>query len=145
MFFFDKEMYEKGLDLQKNMMDQYMDAVDNFTDYFQGGSQKEEKNQTPKNTAEMMFKNAEAINEFLTKSYKDIWKKWSEVWPTTEIYRTEAFKDSVPLMGRFFDSMSVYSKLYEFWTDLAEEAEGHIDDPVGMAREYAEKSEQLMK
>ena len=36
MFFFDKEMYEKGLDLQKNMMDQYMDAVDNFTDYFQG-------------------------------------------------------------------------------------------------------------
>ena len=85
MFFFDKEMYEKGLDLQKNMMDQYMDAVDNFTDYFQGGSQKEEKKQTPKNTAEMMFKNAEAINEFLTKSYKDIWKKWSEVWPTTEI------------------------------------------------------------
>ena len=145
MFFFDKEMYEKGLDLQKNMMDQYMDAVDNFTDYFQGGSQKEEKKQTPKNTAEMMFKNAEAINEFLTKSYKDIWKKWSEVWPTTEIYRTEAFKDSVPLMGRFFDSMSVYSKLYEFWTDLAEEAEGHIDDPVGVAREYAEKSEELMK
>ena len=45
MFFFDKEMYEKGLDLQKNMMDQYIDAVNNFTDYFQGGSKNEGKKQ----------------------------------------------------------------------------------------------------
>ena len=74
----------------KNMMDQYMDAVDNFTDYFQEDHRRKKK--ADENTAAMMFKNAEAINEFLTKSYKDIWKKWSEVWPTTEIYRTEAFK-----------------------------------------------------
>ena len=50
MFFFDKEMYEKGLDLQKNMMDQYIDAVNNFTEYFQSGSKSEGKKQTSKNT-----------------------------------------------------------------------------------------------
>ena len=70
MFFFDKEMYEKGLDLQKNMMDQYMDAVDNFTDYFQGGSQKEEKKQTPKNTAAMMFKNEMCIRDRCLESHR---------------------------------------------------------------------------
>lgn len=144
MFFFDKEMYEKGLDLQKNMMDQYIDAVNNFTDYFRSGSKNEGKKQTSKNAAENLFKNAETINDFLTKTYREAWKKWSEVWPTTEMYRTDAFNDSIPLMGRFFDSMSVYAKLYDFWKELADETELNLDDPIGMAREYAGKSEEMM-
>ena len=46
MDFFNKEMYEKGLKLQKNMMDQYMDAVENFSKFFRndsGDSEKQEK------------------------------------------------------------------------------------------------------
>ena len=45
MDFFNKEMYEKGLKLQKDMMGQYMDAVENFSKYFQADPDKSDKSE----------------------------------------------------------------------------------------------------
>ena len=63
MDFFNKEMYEKGLKLQKNMMDQYMDAVENFSKFFRNDSGDSEKQE--KKNAESVFGTMQAATEAL--------------------------------------------------------------------------------
>ena len=155
MDFFDKDMYEKGLKFQKNMMNQYMDAVNNFTDFFQGKPSKDEKKEAAsagvQEAAEEMMKNAGAMNEFLWKSYKEAWDKWMDFSHVADGFHPAnsfsgmSFPDTASMMERFMKSMTVYSKLFDFWEECIADTPENTKDPFAAAAKYAQKSEELLR
>lgn len=155
MDFFDKDMYEKGLKFQKNVMNQYMKAVNNFTDFFQGKSSKNDQKETAsegaQETMEEMIKNAGAMNEFLWKSYREAWDKWMDFSHVADGFHAAnrfggtSFPDAASMMERFMKSMTVYSKLFDFWKECIADTSEDAKDPVAAAAKYAEKSEELLR
>jgi hypothetical protein len=103
MDFFNKELYEQGLKFQKNMMDQYMDAVNTFTGHFTAGSEKKADDSKKNN-----------------------------------------FFDAASVMNNFTESMSVYTKLFDFWKDYAENLTEYAKDPGSAMEKYREKADEFM-
>ena len=158
MDFFDKDMYEKGLKFQKNMMNQYMDAINNFTDFFQGKSSKSDKKENGESASESaqealeeMMKNAGAMNEFLWKSYREAWDKWMDFSHVADGFHAAnnfsgtSFPDAAAMMERFMSSMTVYSKLFDFWKECIADTPENAKDPFAAAVKYTEKSEELLR
>lgn len=149
MDFFNKEMYEKGLKLQKDMMGQYMDAVENFSKYFQADPDKSDKSENMfsavQDAAETMLKNAGDMTGNMWKSYENMLRLWMDFTPGTDMFRRMNPSDIMPIMQRFFGSMSVYTKLYDFWKECIAEASSDPSDIFGSANRYAEKSEALLR
>ena len=154
MDFFNKEMYEKGLKLQKNMMDQYMDAVENFSKFFRndsGDSEKQEKKNaesvfgTMQAATEAMLKNAGDMTQNMWKSYENMMRMWFDFAPGSDMFRRMNPADVMPVMERFFTSMSVYTKLYDFWKECIADAAESAKDPFGAAERYVQKSEELLQ
>ncbi len=155
MDFFDQDMFEKGMKFQKNMMDQYMNAMDQFTDFFKGKSSDDEKEKSvyssAQEAAEAMMQNADSMNEFLRKSYQEAWDKWMDFSHVADGFRPvgnfdrTAFSNAASLMEKFMNSMSVYTKVFDFWKECIAEFPEDEKDPYSAASKYAEKSEKLLQ
>ena len=80
--FFNSDMYEQGLKFQKTMMDQYLKAVKNTTDFFQRKPENSEEAASAyeifTKTTEDMFRSAGEMSESLWKSYNESWEQWKE-------------------------------------------------------------------
>ena len=136
-------------------MNQYMDAVNNFTDFFQGKPSKDEKKEAAsagvQEAAEEMMKNAGAMNEFLWKSYKEAWDKWMDFSHVADGFHPAnnfsgmSFPDTASMMDRFMKSMTVYSKLFDFWEECIADTPENTKDPFAAAAKYAQKSEELLR
>ncbi len=151
MDFFNKEMYEKGLRFQKDMMGQYMDAVENFSKFFHNDRNDAEKNNaenvfgTMQAATEAMLKNAGDMTQNMWKSYENMIRMWFDFTPGSDIFQRMNPADVMPVMERFFTSMSVYTKLYDFWKECIADASESIKDPFGAAERYVQKSEELLR
>ena len=155
MDLFNKEMYEQGLKFQKSMMDQYLQAVRNTTDFFQRKPENEEEMTTAYDiftkTTEDMFRNAGEVSESLWKTWQDSWKKWSEFFEGSagftipDGFQGMPLKDITSLMERFLGSMSIYSKLFQLWQDMANSWQDSVNDPLGAATKYADRSAALIR
>ena len=155
MDFFNKEMYEQGLKFQKSMMDQYLKAVNNTTGFFQRKPEDKEEAASAyeifTKTTEDMFRNAGEISESLWKSYQDSWEQWKEYFSGTpgftmpDGFKGMPFEDISSAMERFLGSMSVYSKLFRMWQDIAKSWPDNMSDSVSAATKYAEQSAELIR
>ncbi len=151
MDFFNKEMYEKGLKLQKDMMAQYMDAVQNFSKFFHDDSEKKEKKDaesifgTMQAATEAMLKNSGDMTQNMWKSYENMLRMWLDFTPGSDIFHRMNPEEVMPVMERFFSSMSMYTKLYDFWKECIADASENLKDPFGAAERYVKKSEELLR
>ncbi len=148
MDFFDKEMYEKGMQFQKKMIGQYMDAVGKFADFFQkkeDDAETESPMDSIKEMTEQMMKDTGEMVQNMWTAYQDAWKKWAASYSMFDLTGTVPLSDMSSLFGRFFDSMSIYSRLYDFWKDCFEDLKDGIADPAELSIKYMEKSEALIQ
>ena len=155
MDFFNNEMYEQGLKFQKSMMDQYLKAVKDTTGFFrrkpENGEEAASAYEIFTKTTEDMFRSAGEINESLWKSYQESWEQWKNFFSESagfsmpEGFKGTPFKDISSAMERFLGSMSVYSKLFEMWQDIAKSWPDQMSDPVAAASKYADQSAALIR
>lgn len=155
MEFFNKEMYEQGLKFQKSMMDQYLQAVKNTTGVFQRKPETEEEAASAfdifTQTTEDMLRSAGEVSESLWKTWQESWDQWKEFFSGSagftmpEGFQGVPFKDVSSAMERFLGSMSIYSKLFQLWQDVAKSWPENMNDPFTATTKYAEQSAALIR
>ena len=155
MDFFNRDMYEQGLKFQKSMMDQYLQAVKNTTDFFQRKPEGEEEVSSAygifTKATEDMMKNAGEVNEFLWKSYQESWDQWKKLFESgngftlPEGFQGMPFESFSSTMEHFLGSMSVYTKLFQLWQDMIRSWPDLMNDPAAAAAKYADQSGALIR
>ncbi len=154
MDFFNSEMYEKGMEFQKKMMEQYMDGVRSYSKMFSDAVESTENmelkdafnlEKMQEKTMDMM-KNAADMSSSVMQFYMDSYKDASESWKKA-VSMPESFKmpEFAPIMDRMSFSGDVFRKLYELWKEFADASMQFNGDPVKTAEKFTELSDKMIR
>ena len=154
MEFFDKGMYEKSLEFQKKMMEQYMDGVRSYSKMFTDAVEKSEDGEPAaafdmdkmhENTMEMMKTAADmssSVMDFYMNSYKDAADTWKKAISASSYFKMPEF---APIMDRMGFSAEVFQKLFEFWKQFAKSSSTFASDPSEFMEDYRASSKKIIE
>ncbi|MBR2779237.1 MAG: hypothetical protein IKD85_03605 [Firmicutes bacterium] len=154
MDFFGKEMYEKGMEFQKKMMEQYMDGVRNYNKMFTEAVEKAEGaelsdafdvEKMQQNTMDMMKSAADmssSVMEFYMDAYKDASEAWKSAIATPAYFKQPEF---APLLDRMNFSADAFRKLFDFWNEFISSSMQFTGDPAEASKKMMEFSNKMVQ